>query len=55
MKEEVKNQIKSFKALADATMNPVLIASYLYVKRTGNTLTLDGVGLEMLNNEGLTQ
>ena len=54
MKKETKNQIKSFKALADATMNPIFIASYLYVERTGNTLTLDGVGLGKENNEDLS-
>ena len=54
MKKEVKNQINSFQALADLTMNPVFITALMYVRRTGNTLTLNGFGLEKQNQDDLT-
>ena len=53
MKKEVQNQIKSFQALFDATMNPVFATALMYVRRTGNTLTLDGVGIEKQTEEEL--
>jgi len=54
MKKEVKNQINSFQALADLTMNPVFITALMYVRRTGNTLTLNGLGLEQQSQEELS-
>ena len=54
MKNENIKLIKSYQALFDATMNPVFGTILMYMKRTGNTITLDGVGLEKQNIEDLT-
>ena len=54
MKKEVQNQIHSCQELANLTMNPVFITALLYVKRTGNTITLDGLGLEKTTQEDLS-
>ena len=52
MKKEVLNQIKSFQVLFNETMNPVFMTALMYVRRTGKTITLDGIRLE--KEDGLT-
>ena len=54
MKKELENQINSFQALFNATMNPVFATALMYIKRSGNTLTLNGVGIEEISHEELT-
>ena len=46
MSKELENQIKSLQSLAYTTMNPIFIASYLNVKRTGKVLILGDAKLE---------
>ena len=46
MKNDNRNLIKSYDALFNATMNPIFKTFSMYMKRTGNIVTLDGVGLE---------
>ena len=46
MKKDNQNLIMGYQALFNATMNPVFGTILMYMKRTGNTITLDGMGIE---------
>ena len=54
MKKENQKLIKSYEALFHETMNPIFGTILMYMKRTGNTITLDRVGLEKEQNSDLT-
>ena len=54
MKKENQKLIKSYEALFHETMNPIFGTILMYMKRSGNVITLNGIGVEKENKEELT-
>ena len=54
MNKENQKLIKAYQVLFNETMNPVFGTVLMYMKRTGNVITLEGLGINKQNQEELT-